>query len=133
MFGGGGLNTGLGGGIGQENINSNNDYEVPGAPDDGISCLDMAINSTANPQQPVQLMAAGSWDSTVRVWQLNVAIQPASGFNSQPQQAIQAQPICQFRCQAPVLSCSFNQDGSVLFTGDCANNVTMFNLQVGWV
>jgi len=76
LFGGGGgglfggaAPAGAAGGVGAmapvQNPNQNGSYEVPNPPTDSISCL-----AWSGQQVQQDLLAAGSWDNTVTVWQV---------------------------------------------------------------
>lgn len=82
--------------------NTNGDAAVPEPPTDAVSCL--AWSPTAN------ILAAGSWDKTVRVWEVT-----ATGVA--PRMAIQH--------EGPVLCCNFSKDGQRLVSGGCDNKVKM--------
>lgn len=108
LFGGGGGAFG-GGGLGQPQIkdpNTNQSAVVPEAPGDGVSCL--AWSPAGN------ILAAGSWDKSVRVWEVTPQnIQPRMAYNH----------------EAPVLCCCFSRDGQRLVSGGCDNKVKMKVLQ----
>jgi len=75
---------------------------VPNPPDDGISCL------AWSPAQNV--LAAGSWDKSVRIWEVSPS-------------GIQAKVAYQH--EAPVLCCNFSRDGQRVVSGGCDNKVKM--------
>lgn len=82
------------------------DVAAPEAPSDGISCLAWS---------PVQdMLAAGSWDQTVRLWEVGSEMNVESRLTMQH--------------EAPVLSCCFMSDGQHLVTGSCDNTVRLKNL-----
>lgn len=100
MFGGG-----LGGGLGQPQIkdpNTNGDAPAPDAPSDGVSCF--AWSPVAN------MFAAGSWDKSVRVWEVGqTGIVTKMGWNH----------------EAPVLCCNWSKDGQKVASGGCDNKVKL--------
>lgn len=100
MFGGGGFGQPT-----QKDPNTNQDALVPNAPDDSISCL--AWSPAGN------ILAAGSWDKSVRIWEVTA-------------QGVQARMAVQH--EAPVLCCNFSKDGQRIFSGGCDNKVKMKTL-----
>mmetsp|Transcript_5155 Transcript_5155/g.12373 ORF Transcript_5155/g.12373 Transcript_5155/m.12373 type:complete len:364 (-) Transcript_5155:95-1186(-) len=108
MFGGGGAGAfgGAGGALPIRDPNSNQSAAVPEPPGDAISSL--VWSPTQN------LFCAGSWDKSVRVWELS------------PQGI--APRMC-YQHEAPVLCCGFSRDGQRVFSGGCDNKVKMKNLQ----
>lgn len=103
-FGGGVVNT-FGGQPGQPQIqdpNTNQSAVVPEAPTDGISCL--AWSPAAN------ILAAGSWDKSVRIWEVSP-------------QGVVAKMMIQH--EAPVLCCGFSKDGQKVISGGCDGKVKM--------
>jgi len=101
LFGGGGL----GGGFGQptqKDANTNQSALVPDSPSDSISCL--AWSPAGN------ILAAGSWDKSVRIWEVSA-------------QGVQARMAIQH--EAPVLCCNFSKDGQKIVSGGCDNKVKM--------
>lgn len=91
------------------NYNIKQSYELPGYPTESISRLCWCGERN--------LLSAGSWDKTVRVW----AIQGSH----------QAQPLAMFNHTQPVLDSSFTNDGRVLFAGGCDNQVKAYDLSMG--
>eukprot|EP00761_Pharyngomonas_kirbyi_P013643 gb/GECH01013672.1/.p1 GENE.gb/GECH01013672.1/~~gb/GECH01013672.1/.p1 ORF type:complete len:333 (+),score=61.79 gb/GECH01013672.1/:1-999(+) len=81
------------------------DFKLPDPPQDSISSLTWC--------GPQYILAAGSWDGEVRVWDVQ-------GPN-------QAQAKTSYKHQAPVLDISCSQDGR-LFSGGCDNTVQMIDL-----
>jgi mRNA export factor len=105
-FGGGAF--GAVGAVGAPQIkdpNTNQSAPVPEAPGDGISSL--AWSPTSN------ILAASSWDKSVRIWEINP-------------QGIQARMAYQH--EAPVLCCAFSKDGQRIVSGGCDNKVKMKTL-----
>jgi len=111
LFGGGGCGGcgGFGGGVPQiggapqiRDPNTNQSAVVPNPPDDGISCLSWS------PAQNV--LAAGSWDKSVRIWEVSPS-------------GVQAKVAYQH--EAPVLCCNFSKDGQRVVSGGCDNKVKM--------
>mmetsp|Transcript_20796 Transcript_20796/g.58572 ORF Transcript_20796/g.58572 Transcript_20796/m.58572 type:complete len:360 (-) Transcript_20796:41-1120(-) len=104
LFGGGGL-----AGAGQPQIrdpNTNQSAVVPEPPSDGVSCL------TWSPAQ--NILAAGSWDKSVRVWEVS-----PNGIA----------PRMAYQHEAPVLCCGFSRDGQRLVSGGADGKVKMKVLQ----
>mmetsp|Transcript_3502 Transcript_3502/g.3904 ORF Transcript_3502/g.3904 Transcript_3502/m.3904 type:complete len:465 (-) Transcript_3502:449-1843(-) len=89
------------------NFNPNNDFEIPAqdCPQDAISCLEWSPTSN--------LLVVGSWDNSVRCFQVN-----GGGM-----QSISTQAKAYIQHQKPVLDVSFKSDGSGVFTGGCDNTV----------
>eukprot|EP00928_Gymnodinium_smaydae_P055128 TRINITY_DN38738_c0_g1_i1.p1 TRINITY_DN38738_c0_g1~~TRINITY_DN38738_c0_g1_i1.p1 ORF type:complete len:359 (+),score=92.43 TRINITY_DN38738_c0_g1_i1:87-1163(+) len=86
--------------------NTNMSAVVPEMPSDGISCL--SWSPAAN------IFAAGSWDKSVRVWEVTPqAVAPRLMYNH----------------EAPVLCCGFSRDGQRIVSGGCDNKVKMKILQ----
>merc|ERR1719323_1949736 len=96
----------FGGGLGQPGLgqpqirdpNTNQSAVVPEPPGDAVSSL--AWSPAAN------ILAAGSWDKSVRVWEVT-----QTGIA--PRMAMQH--------EAPVLCCGFSRDGQRLVSGGCDN------------
>merc|ERR1719265_3070400 len=82
--------------------NTNQSAVVPEPPGDAISAL--AWSPTSN------ILAASSWDKSVRVWEVS-------------QTGVQARMAYQH--DAPVLCCNFSKDGQKLVSGGCDNKVKM--------
>jgi len=102
MFGGGGA-------FGQpqaKDPNTNGSAEIPDPPTDTVSCL--SWSKTSN------ILAAGSWDKSVRIWE----VQPSG---------VQARMMYQH--EGPVLCCAFSGDGSKIVSGGCDNKVKVKMLQ----
>jgi len=89
------------------------DVAAPGPPSDGISCLAWS---------PVQdVLAAGSWDQTVRLWE--VSEKSPNELNVESRLTLQH--------EAPVLSCCYTKDGQRLVTGSCDSTVRLMDLTTG--
>lgn len=101
MFGGGV------GGVQVKDPNTNQSAVVPEPPSDGISCLAWSPSSN--------ILAAGSWDKSVRIWE--VASQGFAGA--------QIAARMMYQHEAPVLCCAFSKDGQRLVSGGCDNKVKM--------
>lgn len=71
--------------------NANKDFDVPGAPDDTVSCLQFAPKAN--------FLAASSWDNSIRVWEVGKQQQTYTDFS------LQAVPKLQQMAEGPVLSC----------------------------
>jgi len=99
LFGGAGLGA-------PRDPNTNQSAVVPEPPADGVSCL--SWSPTGN------ILAAGSWDKSVRIWEVT-------------QTGIAARMAYQH--EAPVLCCAFSKDGQRLISGGCDNKVKMKVLQ----
>lgn len=92
----------------------NNDFPVANAPPETVSSLSFSPDGN--------LLAASSWDSNVRVWQIQ----------SNPQQnmaASNAKAIMPNEHKAPVLDCKFSSDGSTIYSASCDNTVKAWHLQ----
>jgi mRNA export factor len=91
-----------GGGMGQmQDPNTNQSAVVPQSPGDTISCLAWS---------PQNLLAAGSWDKSVRIWEVS-----PSGINAR----------LAYNHEGPVLCCAFSRDGARLVSGGADNKVKM--------
>mmetsp|Transcript_86094 Transcript_86094/g.266599 ORF Transcript_86094/g.266599 Transcript_86094/m.266599 type:complete len:342 (-) Transcript_86094:207-1232(-) len=86
--------------------NTNGDTVAPGPPADSVSCLAWS---------PQNLLAAGSWDKSVRVWQAQDG-------------GAAAGPIATYEAEAPVLCCGFTSDGTGLVSGGCDTKVRLRDL-----
>mmetsp|Transcript_29297 Transcript_29297/g.65985 ORF Transcript_29297/g.65985 Transcript_29297/m.65985 type:complete len:335 (+) Transcript_29297:56-1060(+) len=76
------------------------------SPGDSLSCLAWS---------PVRdVVAAGSWDRTIYLWEVT------------PEDVIAR---TSFQREAPVLSCSFNRDGTHIVSGGCDHKVRVRDLQ----
>jgi len=106
MFGSGGIT---------KDYNTNQSYEVPDCPTDGISQIIWSPKANQ--------MAASSWDKTVRVWEVR------STNDMNPQMG--AQGLLQYTHDAPVLCCAFTDDGQRIISGGCDNKIKMKILQTG--
>merc|ERR1719272_508793 len=101
-FGGGGAAFGGGGAPQVKDPNTNGDAVVPNPPDDAVSCL--AWSPVGN------ILAAGSWDKSVRIWEVGAAgVQAKLAYNH----------------EAPVLCCNWSKDGQRLVSGGCDNKVKL--------
>jgi mRNA export factor len=89
------------------------DFQLPSAPEDGISCL--AFNPAGN------LLVAASWDNSVRCWELQRAHGTAGPVSA-------AQPKAEMKHEGPVLSTVFTDDGTTVFSGSGDNTVKMWSL-----
>lgn len=90
------------------------DVKVPGSPGTNATCGD-GISSVSF--APNNLLLASSWDTYVRVWQVQ----------KQGQQ-VAATPAAQAKLDGPALCGCFNHDGSVAFAGGADNTVRMWQL-----
>ncbi|CCF73210.1 mRNA export factor [Babesia microti strain RI] len=84
-------------------------------PDDSISSI-----RWSNPPNSL-FIAAGSWDKTLRVWQIS------SSFGSNLSSTFKVS----YMSNAPILSIGFSQDNTKLFAGSCDNTVRAFDLTSG--
>ena len=105
---------------------TNGCYELPNCPDDSISCCEWSVHNH---------LACGSWDKSVRIWQVQAQPLPQQQFGGQQdprqlQQGVSAQLACQYTHDAPVLSVAFTKDGMNVISGGCDNKIKMKNLQV---
>ena len=103
LFGGG--NTMFG----QQAVVEPQDIKLNNGPADGIACMAFSQNN---------LLAVGSWDSMVRVWQ----VQRAGN-------QIQSAELQQQKYDGPVLCAAFKPEGDMLFTGGADNTVRLLNMQ----
>lgn len=87
------------------------DVKLNAPPSDGISSLAFSSNN---------ILAAGSWDHTVRCWRLQRA-----------GNQIQAETQHLNKYDGPVLCTTFKPEGDMLFTGGADNTVRMLNMQTG--
>ncbi|KAI1701936.1 mRNA export factor rae-1 [Ditylenchus destructor] len=90
--------------------NPNNDLEVPNAPDDAVQALRF------NPQvsgMPI-LLAAGSWDNTCRVWQV--------------QETGAIEPKAQQNIGAPILALDWTEDGTKVFIAGADKQARIWDL-----
>jgi len=90
-----------------KSVNTNGDTEAPDQPGDSVSCLAWSSGN---------LLAAGSWDKSVRVWEV-----AADGS--------QALTRACYEAEAPVLCCGFARDGHRLVSGGCDQKVRVRDLQ----
>lgn len=81
-------------------------------PDDSISHI--RWSTTSNPL----LLAAGSWDKTLRIWKLTTSIG----------NTLSADMVYCFKQDAPVLCSVFTNDSTKLFGGGCSNSVLAYDL-----
>ncbi|TDL20804.1 WD40 repeat-like protein [Rickenella mellea] len=86
------------------------DVEVAQPPNDSISCMEFS--------SAAELLAVGSWDNTVRIYEVN----PQGG---------QAQAKAMYSHQAPALCLCWNKDGTRLFSGGADNAGRTYDLQTG--
>lgn len=96
---------------GTKSPNTNDDTVLPDLPSDSVSCIAWSSNQN--------IVAAGSWDKTVRIWQ----VQPQSTGGLEA-----AMRMC-YAHEEPVMCCDFSRDGSRLFSGGCDNKVKIRDLQ----
>ncbi|GFE55361.1 mRNA export protein, putative [Babesia ovis] len=85
---------------------------LSGIPDDSISHI--SWSHTSNPL----LLAASSWDKTVRIWRIS----PAIG------NTVTSESVMLYRQEAPVLTSCFTDDNSKFFAGGCNNTVMAYDL-----
>ncbi|ORM40318.1 Protein RAE1 [Babesia sp. Xinjiang] len=95
---------------------TNNDdpktHLLSGMPDDSISHI--SWSHTPNPL----LLAASSWDKTVRIWRIS----PIMG------NTVTSESVILYRQEAPVLTSCFSTDTSKFFAGGCTNTVMAYDL-----
>eukprot|EP01068_Selenidium_serpulae_P016380 Selendium_serpulae@DN6290_c0_g1_i2.p2 len=103
-------------------VNPNNSHELPNCPNDTISCLSWAPNLN----QGLQLLAASSWDGTLRVWEVHRKQTPTLGQSNVGQQ-IESQIKAGFQNPVPTLACALSKDG-VLFSGGCEKVLKAHNI-----
>ncbi|KIK62473.1 hypothetical protein GYMLUDRAFT_41924 [Collybiopsis luxurians FD-317 M1] len=87
------------------------DTEIPNPPNDSISSL--SFSSKAD------YLAVGSWDNSVRVYQVS------------PQSQGQSRGVGMYHHQAPVLSVCWNEEGNRIFSGSVDNTGFMFDAATG--
>lgn len=92
---------------------------MPDSPQDGVSALCWSPQSN--------LLAASSWDKTVRIWE--VTNSGGGGFASANNNNMQVQSRIQYTHDAPVLCCNFTQDGQKLISAGCDNKIKLKVLQ----
>ncbi|VDD96624.1 unnamed protein product [Enterobius vermicularis] len=103
--------TGLFGSTPTTTQNQMNALEVPSPPDDTVQVLKFNPPITGRPF----LLSSGSWDSVVRVWQVN-----ENG---------QCEPKAQQTVGGPVLSLEWFEDGTKLFIGSADQKVYCWDLE----
>lgn len=91
--------------------NTNSDTLAPDSPGDSISCLAWSSQN---------YLAAGSWDKSIRIWQV---------LNNGS--AVSASLGARYEAEAPVLCCSFAGGGQQLVSGGCDQKVRLRDLQAG--
>ena len=91
--------------------NPNGDHVVQSPPSDGVSSLSFSPGSN--------MLAAGSWDNKVSVYELS---------NSPMMDAPTAMPRAQTALDGPVMCTSFSADGQYVFAGGCDKTVRMWAL-----
>ena len=91
--------------------NPNGDHVVQSPPSDGVSSLSFSPGSN--------MLAAGSWDNKVSVYELS---------NSPMMDAPTAMPRAQTALDGPVMCTSFSADGQYVFAGGCDKTVRMWQL-----
>lgn len=90
------------------------DVQLQGVPTDAVSSLRMSADGA--------LLAATSWDHTVRCW----------GVQWQPNGEIaNCAPHAMIQHEAPVLCCDIASDNATIFSGGCDNKVLMWNAAAG--
>jgi mRNA export factor len=89
------------------NLNPNKDVQISPALQDGISSL--AFSPRAN------ILVATSWDNSAYCWEINA-------------QTAQATAKASTSHSAPLLCCSWKDDGSGVFTGGCDKIVKLWDL-----
>lgn len=94
------------------------DLKLPDTQADGISSLAFAPSETLN------LVAAGSWDNSVRLWNLQEQASQGLGMASQSP-GIMATPIGEIKHQGPVLDVCMSPEGNV-FSAGCDNKAMMW-------
>jgi mRNA export factor len=105
--------------FGAQKINPQaSDIDFPNAASDGISSLAM----NGNPQEPTNIVVAGSWDCSVTCYELS-----RGGGNVVS--GIQAQG--QIKHEAPVMCTAFSADPTTCFSGGCDGSVYMWNVTQG--
>uniref|UniRef100_A0A0G4GW59 Anaphase-promoting complex subunit 4 WD40 domain-containing protein n=1 Tax=Chromera velia CCMP2878 TaxID=1169474 RepID=A0A0G4GW59_9ALVE len=87
-------------------------YDIPGVPDDTISSLAWAKQGF--------VLACGSWDNSVRVWEIQTSNMPPF-YN-----AIQR---CKYDHAAPVLCVAWQDDSTALFSSSVDGEVKMYQIQ----
>jgi len=90
--------------------NTNGDTPAPDPPTDSISCL--AWSSSSN------VLAAGSWDNSTRVWQVQ-----------NDGSSVSTSLVANYSADAPVLCCGFTRDGLQLVSGGCDKKVRVRDLR----
>ncbi|KAJ4480033.1 Poly(A)+ RNA export protein [Lentinula aciculospora] len=90
-------------------MSNNIDKELPNPPNDSISSLSFS--------KKADYLAVGSWDNSVRVYEVS------------PQG--QSQGRAMYTHQAPVLSVCWNEEGSRIFSGSVDNTGLMFDVVTG--
>jgi mRNA export factor len=84
------------------------DFKIPApGPTDGITSISFSRNN---------LLAVGSWDSSVYIWQVHKSINN-----------IQVTPKAMQKYDAPVLDIAFKPEGDLLFAGCTDNTLRMYN------
>lgn len=90
---------------------TNPDTPVVQTPSDTVSCLKLSPASL----NPKMYLASTSWDSQLCVWEVD----PSSG---------QTRPSASMKCEAPLLWCSWSNDGQVIYSAGADNKVHAFHL-----
>lgn len=101
--------------------NTNQDAVAPEGPADSISCL--AWSATQD------LLAAGAWDNTVRVWEVRTDGSSGSVFGGGDSKLQISGLRTAIQHEAPVLCCGFSRDGQQLVSAGCDKKVRVRDLQ----
>jgi mRNA export factor len=94
--------------------NPNNDYVVPQAPDDSVSCLAFSPGPPQGQVAGKNFLVAASWNGCIRAWELD----PASG----------AQPAAEQAAGAPLLDCAWTAAGDAIFTACADGSARMWRI-----
>eukprot|EP00921_Rhytidocystis_pertsovi_P015640 GHVQ01024865.1.p1 GENE.GHVQ01024865.1~~GHVQ01024865.1.p1 ORF type:complete len:297 (+),score=36.89 GHVQ01024865.1:541-1431(+) len=93
-----------------DNYSVKTSHELCNPPADSVSRLAWC------PDASRYLLAAASWDKTVRVWNITHMGSVTSQF------------VVGFTQEAPILDCCFNKEGRMLFAGGCEQKVKAYDV-----